>query len=130
MTDIVNMMKNKPDFYAMQGAGDMEIKRTEQMLGTHFADEYRGYLSAFGVASFSGHEFTGVCKSKRLNVIEVTREQRSQNQEIPCDWYVVEETHIDGIVIWQSSAGEIYQTVGETPGRKIFNSLTEYVSAI
>ena len=130
MADIVTLIRNKPDFYALQGAADIEIESAEQILNTQFADEYRSYVSSFGVVSFAGHELTGVCKPKRLNVVEVTLEQRILNQKIPGDWYVVEEAHIDGIVIWQSPSGEIYQAAADAPGRKIYCSLMDYVSAI
>ena len=130
MVDIVKLMRNKPDFYALQGAADTEIENAEQILNIRFADEYRSYVAAFGVASFAGHELTGVCKPKRLNVVEVTLEQRVMNQKIPADWYVVEEAHIDGIVIWQSPSGEIYQTMADAQSRKICGSLLEYVSEI
>lgn len=130
MADIVTLIRNKPDFYVLQGATGIEIERAEQILDTCFSDEYRSYVSAFGVASFAGHELTGVCKPKRLNVVEVTLEQRTLNQKIPGDWYVVEEAHIDGIVIWQSPSGEIYQAVADMPGRKIYGTLAEYVTAI
>lgn len=130
MADIVALIRNKPDFYALQGATGIEIEKAEQTLDTHFADEYRSYVSAFGVASFAGHELTGVCKPRRLNVVEVTLEQRMLNQNIPEDWYVVEEAHIDGIVIWQSPCGDIYQAAADAPGRKIYCSLMDYVSAI
>lgn len=42
--------------------------------------------------------------------------------------YVVEETHIDGIVIWQSESGEVFKAeYKDTPVKK-FESFTEYVS--
>lgn len=127
MSDIVRIMNMKPNFYALQGATAMEIEGAEQLLGTRFSKEYRDYVSAFGVASFAGHELTGVCKPKRLNVVEVTIEQRSQNPDALCDWYVVEEANIDGIVIWQAPSGSIYQTLPGTNAKKICNSLEEYI---
>ena len=105
-----------------------EISRAETVLNLHFAPEYREYLSACGVASADGHEFTGICASPRLNVINVTQEEKAETPDIPADWYVVEQAHIDGIVIWQSATGEIYQT---RPGAKPFrlcSSLAEYIN--
>lgn len=29
---------------------------------------------------------------------------------IEASWYVIEEAHIDGIVIWQNELGHVYQT--------------------
>ena len=67
VSSIVSLMQSKPDFYALQGATDSEIENAEHTLGTQFALGYRDYVSALGVASLAGHEFTGICKPKRLN---------------------------------------------------------------
>lgn len=126
MADIVKLMQKQPDFYAMKGASEEEIKMAEQVLELRFATEYRKYLAAFGVASFAGHELTGVCKSKRLSVVAVTIEERN-NVAVPADWYVLEQANIDGIVIWQASNGTVYQTVPNTKAKKLCGSIAEYI---
>lgn len=130
VSSIVSLMQSKPDFYALQGATDSEIENAEHTLGTQFALGYRDYVSALGVASLAGHEFTGVCKPKRLNVVDVTIEHRRLTPSLPEDWYVIEETHIDGITIWQSPKGEIFQVVSEDDIKKINNTLEEFISAL
>ena len=42
-------------------------------------------------------------------------------------WYVVEETGIDGIVIWQAPTGDIFQTALGAKTRRISDSLAEYI---
>ena len=74
----------------------------------------------------NGHELTGLGASSRLNVVDVTLEERQRNLNISPDWYVIEQTNIDGMVIWQSETGEIYQAVNEA-GKKICGSLMEYI---
>ena len=74
----------------------------------------------------SERHLTGLSKSARLNVVDVTAAQREWTPEAS-SWYVVEETYIDGIVIWQSSEGAVYRTVPGVRARKIFDSLTEYI---
>ena len=59
MADIVKFMQKQPDFYAMKGASEEDIKMAEQVLELRFATEYRKYIAAFGVASFAGHELPG-----------------------------------------------------------------------
>lgn len=106
-----------------------EIMKVEDTLGVKFADEYRAYISNFGTASFYGHELTGICEGDAsINVVDVTLEERAYFPNIPRGWYVVEQTHIDGIVIWQDEDGCIYRA---TPNSvvKICNSLREYISA-
>ena len=122
------VLKSKPDFFSITGASANQVSQAETVLNLHFSPEYREYLSAYGVASADGHEFTGICASPRLNVVNVTQEERAAVPDIPADWYVVEQAHIDGIVIWQSATGEIYQS---QPGAKPFRlcaSLAAYIN--
>lgn len=126
MADIVKLMQKQPDFYAMKGVSEEEIRMAEQALSLRFAADYHKYIAAYGVASFAGHELTGICKSKRLNVIDVTIEERD-NTLVPTDWYVLEQANIDGIVIWQASDGVVYQTVANTKAKKLCGSLAEYI---
>lgn len=126
MEDIIKLMQKQPDFYAMKGASEDDIKMAEQALKIHFAADYRKYIAAFGVASFAGHELTGVCKSKRLSVVNVTTAERN-NTNVPADWYVLEQANIDGIVVWQNNAGAVYQTVPNMNPKKLCESLAEYI---
>lgn len=126
MADIVKLMQKQPDFYAMKGASEEDIKMAEQVLDLRFAADYRKYITAFGVASFAGHELTGVCKSKRLSVVDVTIDERN-NTVVPTDWYVLEQANIDGIVVWQASNGVVYQTAPNAKAEKLCGSLAEYI---
>lgn len=126
MKNIIELMRRQADFYAMNGSSLEDIEAAEKELKLHFAPDYREYTKAFGAASFAGHELTGVCKSKRLNVVNVTLEERS-GRDVPADWYVIEQAHIDDIVIWQNEAGEIFQTGGGNGYSKLCDSLAEYI---
>lgn len=130
MKNIVTIMQGMPGFCALSGASVEEIARAEEELGVLFANDYRSYVETLGVASFEGHELTGVCKPKRLHVVEVTKEERAQNESISTDWYVLEQTHIDGIVVWQSSDGSIYQSIPGGGSKKIYDSLEAYISGM
>lgn len=130
MKNVVAIMQEKPGFCALSGASPEEITRAEQTLGVLFAEDYRSYVAAFGVASFAGHELTGVCKPKRLDVAEVTKEERAQNVNISADWYVLEQAHIDGIVVWQAGDGSIYQSMPGVKSRKICDSLEAYIAGM
>lgn len=127
MTEIIPKLRSFSAFHALSGASAEQISDAEEALALRFADDFREYLLAFGIASAGGHEFTGICNSKRLNVVDVTLSERSIHPDIPQDWYVLEEANIDGIVIWQSSTGEIFQT---QPGRetiKLADSICDYL---
>ncbi|MGN0180578.1 MAG: SMI1/KNR4 family protein [Monoglobaceae bacterium] len=126
MEDIVKLIQEQPDLFVLNGASKEEIDQSEQILGLHFDTNYRRYTATFGAASFAGHELTGVCKSKRLSVVNVTTAERN-NTNVPADWYVLEQANIDGIVIWQNSAGAVYQTVPNMNPKKLCESLAEYI---
>ena len=127
---IYETIKLIPGYIGSNGRTEAEIVNAEKELGTSFASDYREYLENIGVACFESRELMGLTKIARLDVVIVTKEQRMLNQRIPRDWYVIEETHLDGIVIWQSPSGGIYQAVADAPARKIYDSLMSYVATI
>ena len=124
---ILDVLRNAPDFIGGKGCGNVAISDAEQALGIRFAPDYRAYLQKIGLACFDGHELTGICKAFRLNVVDVTLDERKQCPDA-AGWYVVEQANVDGIVMWQAPSGEIYQTMPGVSARKICNSLTEYVT--
>lgn len=124
--DIISVLRSKEDLIASKGVEDDIINRAEKKLSIKFAPDYRKYLSNFGLAMFGGHEITGLGKDKRINVVDVTLSERERNSETNV-LYVIEQTNIDSIVIWQSSKGTIYKTIGSSKPSKIFNSLIEYI---
>ena len=129
MNGIIETLKNAPEYIGGSGRTDAEIESAEKQLGVEFAPDYRCYLKEIGLACFDGHELTGICKSSRLNIVDVTSAQREQYPEAGF-WYVIEETNIDGIIIWQSPTGAIYKTAPGIKSRKIYDSLTEYIIEI
>lgn len=126
MNDIVAFLKNKESISYIGETNNNLISDAEGKLNVQFADDYRAYISAFGVASFDGHELTGICSSKRLNVIDVTTEEREEL--IPKEFYVIERLNIDGIVIWQSNTGLIYESQKKRSPQMIAETLIEYLS--
>ena len=126
MESIISVIQKQPDLCTLRGASEEEIIQAEAVLGVAFADDYRQYVAAYGAVSFGGHELTGVCISHRLSVVEVTIEERRANGTIPPGWYVVEQANIDGIVIWQSADGLIYQTGPGSSYINTHNSLVDY----
>lgn len=127
MNSIVEYMKSLDNFVFIGSVDENTILSAENKLGLKFADDYRKYVKVFGVASISSHELTGVCSFHRLNVVDVTEAQREFCRNIPDNLYVIEDLHLDSIVIWQSETGEIYETIGTNSPIKIFDSLMDYL---
>ncbi len=127
MDNIVKAMQAKQGFVALKGASAEQITKAEAALGVKFSEDYQKYVSAFGIASFENHELTGICASPRLNVVDVTLAERSKNPELPTDWYVLEQMNIDDVTIWQSSTGDVYQSLSGAKIIKLCGSLFEYL---
>lgn len=127
MNKLIKKMSKSTDLHHLIKATEEQVTLAEKKLGTSFADEYREYVMYYGAASFMGHELTGVCNSKRLNVVDVTNEERANNPNIPNDMYVIEQAGIDSIVIWQDKIGRVYQTAYDSAPVVVANSIYEMI---
>lgn len=128
MADIKEVMQSLPFFHPANGVDEESINDAEEQLGVTFSKEFRDYVKAFGDASANGHEITGITDNKRLDVVSVTLAERTRNPTIPIELYVVEQTGVDRIVIWQDASGSIYQTIPGGNLEKIFDSLSDFVA--
>lgn len=115
------------DFVSMDGASNDEIRKAQQELSVVFAEDYKEYLKEFGVASANGHDVTGIVKSKRLNVVEATKNAKLKNPNIPKELYLIEDVGIDQILTWQDAQGKLYQTAGVNAPTLLPKSFVEYV---
>lgn len=126
MTKWLEMMSGKPDFYAETGVPATQIEQAETTLNLSFSPDYRECLREFGAISVGSHELTGFSSDNNLNVVEVTQRNRKRH-DVGKNLYVIEETHIDGIVVWQDADGSVYETTPGTRPEKIAGSLSEYI---
>ena len=128
MSNIIKVLRASEDLMAGKGATNDQIKEASETLGLSFAKDYFLYLQEFGLAYVNGHELTGIGIIPRNDVVSVTLEKRElpHVRNIPEDWYVLEDTNIDSIVIWQDSNGVVYM---ETPGmiKQIASSMADYL---
>lgn len=123
----IEILNAQPDLKHLNPATEVEIQQAEQALMIMFSNEYKEYLLTLGVATAGSHEFTGICGSPRLNVVDVTLKERELCGHDCDEMYVVEQEGIDNIVAWQTSNGRVYRTVpGDNP-KLIALSLVEYL---
>lgn len=127
MSEIIEVIKNKKRLLCKNGTDVNEIRKAEKSLGLIFADDYFEYLKTFTSIAYSGHEITGLVNSKRTNVVEATLEGWSENVNIPHDMYLIEETGIDGISIWQKTDGKVYYVQFDKTPVYYCESFEEYV---
>ncbi len=126
--DILEILKEQRGFESGAGSSKEEINEAAKALDLTFAKEYQAYLAAYSSVSFYGHIFTGISPFPGVDVVKVTSEEKKNNPQIPPNYYVIEQAHIDGIVIWQDESGTIYKSQNKSFPQKEYNSLAEYVS--
>ncbi len=128
MKKFKDIVREYEDFVSLGEVSESEIKAAETELGIEFDSEYKAFIKAYGAASANAHEFMGICKSKRLNIIAGTSKARKQNANVPDDLYLIEDVGVDKILTWQNKKGELFQTVGKSEPEKLEVDLCEYVN--
>ena len=123
MKTIVDVINSLPELLPLKSATSMQITDAELQLRVSFSNEYKEYLSADGI------ELSGIAKSEHRSVVSLTKKEWKLNSKVPHTMYVVENTCIDGIIIWQDTTGRVFQTQPGVAPTQIADSLAEYISA-
>lgn len=129
MSQVVDQVRLLNRFRGGGPVPEIDIDAAEKQLGTTFAPDYRACVSAFGRITCFGHELTGIGNAQRLDVVEITKQRRSENQTVPDTWYVIEELHIDDVCAWQSPQGEIYLVHPNAEPSHAADTLLEYLKS-
>ncbi|UTC95607.1 hypothetical protein E4N85_07655 [Treponema denticola] len=124
---IIECISSLKNLYHSEGATDDSIAEVEKKLNLRLADDYKEYVSKYGVISAKRIELTGIISSKRLNVADVTLNERELNPNFPDDMYVIENIGIDGILLLQKTNGSIYEFIPNKIPVKVYDNLTEYL---
>jgi len=124
---IVDVINSLSDLLPLKAATPMQITDAELQLRVSFSDEYKEYLSAFGAIMADGVELSGIAKSEHRSVVSLTKKEWELNPKVPHTMYVVENTCIDGIIIWQDTTGRVFQTQPGVEPMQIADSLAEYI---
>lgn len=125
---IIDVINSLEEIISTGGTSEKDIINAEQELSVSFSEEYKIFLTEFGSVLADDVEIVGIAKAKNRNVVEVTKRERELNEAIPHNLYVVENTGIEGIIIWQDENGVIFQSSPNKSPEKISNSLAEYIS--
>ena len=128
MKDIIEQLSSMPDALLGKGSTEAAIASAEEILGVKFAKDYRKYLLEVGIAAVDGRELTGLGKARRTHVVEVTKANRDRGPDELKTMYVIEEAGFDGIVVWQNSIGEVFETAFDSVPKKVAKSFVDYLS--
>ena len=129
MKTIVDVINSLPELLPLKAATSMQITDAELQLRVSFSNEYKEYLSTFGAIMADGLELSGIAKSEHRNVVSLTKKEWELNPKVPHTMYVVENTCIDGIIIWQDTDGRVFQSQPGVEPKQVADSLAEYISA-
>ena len=128
MNNTIKQLAKMDGLLAGDGVSDDAIREAEKVLVVKFAEDYRSYLSSYGIVAVNGHELTGLGASSRVDVVAVTEEVRKRLKESLNELYVIENDNIDGIIYWQNRAGKVYRTVNDSEPKLIADSLIEFIN--
>ncbi len=129
MSSLIEIMQEKRNYHGLAGVTKEQVDDAQRKLGLAFSADYQEYVSAVGVASFSGHELTGICAFPRLDVVSVTEKNRKSMLGIKPSWYVLEELNIDQITIWQDADGSIYRVAPHEEPVKVAQNIVDYINS-
>ncbi len=127
MSQIIDVIKTLPKLARVGYIADEIINDAERQLNLNFSKEYKEYLSEFGAVSAKGIELTGIIEVEYCNVVSVTMKEWQLNTFVPHNMYVVENTFVNGVIVWQDSDGVVYTSFPNCPPRRIADSLAEYI---
>ncbi len=127
MSQIIEVIKALQGLARVGNITEERILAAETELQLRFAEEYREYLSEFGAVSADGMELTGIISVEYRSVVFNTLQEWELNPSVPHSMYVIENTYVDGMIMWQDADGEVYCTVPFSEPEKIADSLAEYI---
>ena len=126
MTNIVDKINKIEKLFHAKGCTDEQIKIAEKKLGFSLPTEYVQYVREFGAISFYATEWTGLNVGGRINVVDVTEQERKINSDFPKDCFVIENQGIDGIIIVADVDGKVF-SVQYDKKELICNYISEYL---
>ena len=127
MTNIVEALNKSGNILKPKPASPQQISKAEGQLGLCFSDEYKEYLAHFGFILAEGIELSNIYDAENTNVVAMTRQEWGLNPLVPHSLYVVQNPHINGIIIWQDASGAVYSSAPNSKPKKIATSLAQYI---
>lgn len=125
--NIVEKINQISKLYKKDGCSENDVIEAEKKLGVTFSADYKEYVKEFGKISFYGTELTGVNVPPRLDVVNVTLEERKLSSNFPKEgFYVIENLGIDSKIAISNEKGEVYIWTPSSM-EKLCDSFSEYI---
>lgn len=108
MDTIVQKLAAVSGLRHLKGCSQQQLEQAQKELGINFPREYIEYVTTFGAVCFFATEWTGLNVSGHLDVVHVTKQERSLDNAFPRDCFVVENIGIDGLLTVMDECGKVY----------------------
>lgn len=119
-------IENLKDVSTSIGTDYDTITEAENNLGVRFNQDFINILYEYGNVKSEDFELIGL--GNDVTVVEATQQEWDLNNKVPHNMYVIENTRIDGVVIWQDTDGAIYESTPNKAPKFINSSLASYLS--
>ena len=126
MPDIIAKINGIEELWKAVGCTEQQLSDAQQALEMVFPPEYAAYLREFGCIDFFATEWTGLNVEGNCNVVTMTLQERSINDDFPPKMLALENAGIDGIVITVDESGAVYKVQYDNC-EKIYDSISEYL---
>jgi hypothetical protein len=127
---IIETIKKLPEMESLTPASFEQIEEIENKLNLEFAYDYREYLEVFGAVCSDIIAISGISDDPYINVLDLTLKARLANEQIPLNFYVIEDAGVDGLIIWQDKTSAIYQSIPSSAPEIIHNNLSDYLEYV
>ena len=104
-----------------------EMTDAENELGVRFNKEFIDVVYEYGNVKSKDFELLGL--GNENNVVEATFNEWALNNKVPHDMYVIENTMVEDVVVWQDNEGMIYESYPNCTPIKISDSLASYLTS-
>lgn len=125
MEKLLTIIQGLENLKHLQAASQSEVAQAEKQLDLTFATDYKQYVQTYGAIIAKGIEFTGVNVPSRINVVDVTLNERKR-ENIPSSYYVMENIGIEGYLVLQNNEGKI-ASYCDGQIEEIAQSIGEYI---
>ena len=98
-----NIIKTIESFKRKRFTGSIStdlIHNAENELGLKLSKEYKDILQKYGSLCIKGEEFLGI-DNDNYDIVKATKDVRINDSNFPLDAYVIENTAIEGILIFE-----------------------------
>lgn len=108
MNRLIDKIRTIPNLYIGTPVSEEAIASAEHDLSLRFSEDYSDYLKTFGAIDFYATEWTGLNTDDFRDVVKTTLEARETYSDFPKDKFILEDLHVDDILVLADSQNCVY----------------------